>query len=330
MVDITQFQSPDYYYDSYSHFGVHEDMLKDKVRTLSYRNAMTSNREIFKDAVVLDVGCGTGILSLFAARCGARKVYAVEKSSIGEYAKEIVALNGYSDVIEVIISGIEDTELDEKVDVIISEWMGYCLFYEYMLPHVLFARDKYLKPGGTIFPNFAKLFIVAIEDREYREKKIDYWDNVYGFRFTPFKKWALLEPLVEKCPSERIRTTSSNIYTIDLNTCKVEDLDFTVDFSIVAINSDNIHAFVVWFDVEFVGKSSNRVVLSTSPYLEQTHWTQTTFYLEEPFYIESDATIKGTFSLKPNEKNPRDQDINITYTYDGRVGRPLSQDYKMR
>nr|AQT40937.1 protein arginine N-methyltransferase 1 transcript variant 30 [Homo sapiens] len=66
--------SKDYYFDSYAHFGIHEEMLKDEVRTLTYRNSMFHNRHLFKDKVVLDVGSGTGILCMFAAKAGARKV----------------------------------------------------------------------------------------------------------------------------------------------------------------------------------------------------------------------------------------------------------------
>lgn len=56
----------------------------------------------------------------------------------------------------------------EKVDIIVSEWMGYCLLYETMLPTVLYARDKYLVPGGLIFPDKCTLFITAIEDAQYK------------------------------------------------------------------------------------------------------------------------------------------------------------------
>nr|KAF6273767.1 protein arginine methyltransferase 1 [Pipistrellus kuhlii] len=66
--------SKDYYFDSYAHFGIHEEMLKDEVRTLTYRNSMFHNRHLFKDKVVLDVGSGTGILCMFAAKAGARRV----------------------------------------------------------------------------------------------------------------------------------------------------------------------------------------------------------------------------------------------------------------
>jgi len=70
--------SKDYYFDSYAHFGIHEEMLKDQVRTLSYRNAIYQNINLFKDKVVLDVGCGTGILCMFAAKAGAKQVIGVD------------------------------------------------------------------------------------------------------------------------------------------------------------------------------------------------------------------------------------------------------------
>jgi len=66
--------SKDYYFDSYAHFGIHEEMLKDEVRTLTYRNSMWHNKHLFKGKIVLDVGCGTGILSMFAAKAGAKHV----------------------------------------------------------------------------------------------------------------------------------------------------------------------------------------------------------------------------------------------------------------
>lgn len=59
-------------------------MLKDEVRTLTYRNSMYHNKHIFKDKIVLDVGSGTGILSMFAAKAGAKHVYGV-RSQITHY-----------------------------------------------------------------------------------------------------------------------------------------------------------------------------------------------------------------------------------------------------
>lgn len=69
------------------------------------------NKEKFKDKIVLDIGCGTGILSIFAARAGAKKVYAIDNANIAEYAKEIIKVNGYGEIIQVIKGKIEEIEL---------------------------------------------------------------------------------------------------------------------------------------------------------------------------------------------------------------------------
>lgn len=116
--------SADYYFDSYSHFGIHEEMLKDEIRTGSYMSAIENNPHLFKDKIVLDIGCGTGVLSMFAARAGAKRVFAIECSNIADQCKEIVELNGFGGVVEVIKGKMEEIELPlSKVDIIVSEWM---------------------------------------------------------------------------------------------------------------------------------------------------------------------------------------------------------------
>lgn len=118
---------------------------------------------------MLDVGAGTGILSIFAARAGAKHVYAVENANIAIHARNIIEKNGLSDVITVVKGKIEEIVLPvEKVDIIISEWMGYFLLYESMLDCVLYARDKYLQPDGIMFPDRAVLYLASIEDEDYR------------------------------------------------------------------------------------------------------------------------------------------------------------------
>lgn len=78
---------------------IHEIMLKDKVRTDAYRDFIYDNKNLFKDKVVLDVGCGTGILSMFCARAGAAKVIAVDNSDIVDRARENIHENGLGDII---------------------------------------------------------------------------------------------------------------------------------------------------------------------------------------------------------------------------------------
>ena len=193
--------SKDYYFDSYSHHGIHEEMLKDEVRTRTYQTAILNNKHLFENKIILDVGCGTGILSMFAVQAGARHVYAVDCSSIIEQAKKIVSDNGMSNKITLIQGKVEDITLPDNithVDIIVSEWMGYFLLYESMLNTVLYARDKWLNPTeGIVFPDKAVMYLCAAEDEQMKYERIDFWDNVYGFDMSALKEVALKEPVVD-------------------------------------------------------------------------------------------------------------------------------------
>lgn len=112
----------DPYFSSYSHFGIHEEMIKDTVRTESYMNAIIENPHLFTGKIVLDVGCGTGILSIFAARAGALHVYGIDAADVANQAFENVRDNGLARQITIIKGKVEDIELPvAKVDIIVSE-----------------------------------------------------------------------------------------------------------------------------------------------------------------------------------------------------------------
>jgi protein arginine N-methyltransferase 1 len=94
-------------------------------------------------------------------------------STIIHKAREIVETNGMTNKITLLQGKMEEVELPfPKVDIIISEWMGYFLLYESMLDTVLYARDKYLSPGGLIFPDKATIYMSGIEDGDYKDEKI--------------------------------------------------------------------------------------------------------------------------------------------------------------
>ena len=146
----------------------------------------------------MDIGAGTGILSIFAAKAGAKHVYAIEYAEIAIFAKEIIKQNGLEDKITVIKGKMEEIELPvDKVDIIISEWMGYFLLYESMLDSVLYARDKYLRKGGKMLPDRAELYIAALEDSVYKEQKKSFWNDVYGVNMSCLTPTVMREPLVD-------------------------------------------------------------------------------------------------------------------------------------
>jgi len=325
----------DYYFDSYAHFGIHEEMLKDEVRTVTYRNAMYHNRHLFKDKIVLDVGCGTGILSMFAARAGAKHVIAIDMSNIIEHAKKIVKDNGLEQVVSLVKGKVEEIgELPngiEKVDIIVSEWMGYCLFYESMLDSVIIARDRWLQPDGILFPDKARLYVTAIEDRSYKDEKINWWDNVYGFNMSHMRKVAMSEPLVDSIDPKQVVTTSALVREVDLYQYKVGDSNFRNDFTLRCRKQDYIHALVCYFDVEF-SKCHRRIGFSTSPECECTHWKQTVFYLNDYMTVNKNEELTGSISMTQNIRNKRDLDFEFNIEFNGEISQIPRQtfNYKMR
>lgn len=151
---------------------------------------------------MLDVGCGSGILSLFAAQAGARKVYAIEASNVAESARLLAAANNLDGVITVIQAKIEDitsaTIPFNSVDIIVSEPIGTYLLNERMLETYVIARDKFLKPDGRMFPKSATLYIAPFEDSEiYNEQlqKCDFWGTTdfYGLDLSVLKEKSITE-----------------------------------------------------------------------------------------------------------------------------------------
>jgi protein arginine N-methyltransferase 1 len=125
---------------SYGYLYHQKDMLQDRGRMDAYRTAILGNESCFKGKTVLDVGTGSGVLAIWAGMAGARKVYAIEATSMAQHARRLVAANGLQDVVVVLEGYMEKIELPEKVDIIISEWMGYFLLREAMFDSVLAAR----------------------------------------------------------------------------------------------------------------------------------------------------------------------------------------------
>ena len=121
----------------------HLSMLVDDVRTSSYRQAIS--QVVRKGDVVVDVGCGSGILAFLACWAGARHVYAIESEPVIEIAKLVAAKNGLQDRITFFNDVSFKVDLPEQADVIVSETMGTFGFEEGILGSLTDARDRFLK-----------------------------------------------------------------------------------------------------------------------------------------------------------------------------------------
>jgi protein arginine N-methyltransferase 1 len=234
-------------------------MLRDAARTNAYADALLKNKDFLKGKVVLDVGCGTGILCLLAAKAGAKKVIGVDMSSIIERAKKVVEKNGYSDVITLVRGKLEEVTLPVEygeVDVIVSEWMGYGLYFENMLPAVMYAKEKYLKKPtsiatssssgktsgseevstarGIVMPSDAVLFLEAVTSDTPSEDRVSWWGDVYGFDMTDMTDLFTAEAQVEVLSPSSIISDRARMHHLDITNAIDEDLDFNAPFVMVS------------------------------------------------------------------------------------------------
>ena len=171
------------YFVSYGFLYHQKDMLQDVGRMDAYRNAILRNPGCFEGKVVLDVGAGSGVLSIWAAMAGAKRVYAVEATSMAQHARRLCQQNGVGDIVVVLEGYMEQQTLPEKVDIIVSEWMGYYLLREAMIDSVIKARDTWLAPGGAMFPSHAVLSMAPLCSALYRsrvgelEEEVGAWES---------------------------------------------------------------------------------------------------------------------------------------------------------
>ncbi|XP_050235016.1 probable protein arginine N-methyltransferase 3 [Mercurialis annua] len=305
------------YFGAYSCFGIHREMISDKVRMDAYRQALLKNPSLLTGAVVMDVGCGTGILSLFAAQAGASRVIAVEASEkMATVATQIAKTNGLwhnqnqgsnqcTGVMEVVQGMVEEIDKSiqiepHSVDVLVSEWMGYCLLYETMLTSVLYARDKWLRPGGAILPDTATIYAAGFGKGG---TSLPFWENAYGLDMSCIGRELLQDaakiPIVDVVNECDLVTDFAVLQSFDLATMKPEEVDFTATTELVPL-LDKVtwcYGVVLWFDTGFTTRfcKETPAVLSTSPYTPKTHWSQTLLTFPEPISISPARTpVVGT------------------------------------
>jgi protein arginine N-methyltransferase 1 len=164
-------------------------MLRDYVRVMAYRTAIFAAA---RDRVVVDLGCGSGILSLFAAQAGARHVYAIEETKVAGLAALMFKANGFGDRITLLRGNSRELELPERADLIVHEQLGVDPFDENILATIEDARRRFLAPGGVLLPDSFEVWCVGVElpqvpsptERILCEARE--FSRIYGLDFTPY------------------------------------------------------------------------------------------------------------------------------------------------
>jgi len=274
---------------SYRDVAMHKVMLQDVVRTDAYEKAI--NEVVRPEHSVLDFGCGTGILALFAARAGAHKVIAVDRSPFIKTAKEIAVQNNF-DNIEFHHADHQSLQLDEKMDVIVSEWMGHCLFYEAMLEPLLSVRDAYLAPKGIMIPAEVSLHAGLVCDEDLLEDLSFLKGQPYGIDFSPIAHVPFQQTDLVALEPDSILESTAHLGSLNMHTVSKANSPRVFFGTLKPDSKAEIFALCGWFSSTL----SAGVELGTGPNDLPTHWDQILFPLPEPFPVDPSRELTLTVS----------------------------------
>jgi protein arginine N-methyltransferase 1 len=199
----------------------------------------------------------------------------------------------------------------EKVDVIICEWYGYFLLFNSRLKNIIYARNKFLKENGIIFPDKAILYLGAMED--YNKKSIfefNHWD----INFNCMSKLKYVTPLIEGINDTAVLSSICPIYKIDIYNIKYDDINFSNEFELIISRDGYFQGFFSFFDIEFT-KVKNYVRFNTSPFNVFTKYYQCLFYIKNDYYLQKDDIIKGSICCVNDKKNNDTTILNIKILY---------------
>jgi len=233
----------------------HARMLHDDRRTNDYITAL--QRAVRPGDVVLDLGTGSGVLAIAAARAGARHVYAVEASDIADVAERVFAANGVQDRVTLIRGWSRDAELPEPADLLVAEVIGNEPLEEEILETTLDARRRLLKPGGRMIPHALELIArpVLLPDAEARQRAIgqqavERWRHVYGIEFQPLLDAAFPGPVNNPTEAEVLARWPPvgppvSLTTVELGRFERPTVDACADLTVA--HGTSVNAIAVTF-----------------------------------------------------------------------------------
>ena len=185
----------------------HARMLHDERRTSAYLSAIAA--AVRPGDVVLDIGTGSGVLAVAAARAGARRVYAVEATDIADVAERVFAANGVQDRVTLVRGWSRHISLPERADVLVSEIIGSEPLEEEILETTSDARRRLLEPGARMIPGSLTLLArpLLIPEREARQRAVgrravERWRGLYGIEFEALRDAATDGPVLAPVEGE--------------------------------------------------------------------------------------------------------------------------------
>lgn len=279
----------------------HFDMLADTDRNDAFEKAI--NKVINEQSSVLDIGTGSGLLSMMAARKGAKSVVACEVNpDIAKVAERVVAANGFKDKIKVFAKHSdaleEGKDFEEKFDVIVSEILDSGGLGEGVLPSLRYANEHFAKSNATIIPAGISMQAKLVEIP--RLHKVNPIRNVSGFDLSIFDEFSVSDSYNLVNLNHEAHKGLSNVFPLRAYDFYNIPSPITLDqpeeesYAIACTNDGLLQGVAFWFDLHMDREDT----LSSGPEGELVHWQQAIYYFETPLAVKKgeNITIKTLYS----------------------------------
>ena len=285
----------------------HRTLIEDRVRNVALHEAL--RRLIVPgETVVADIGAGTGLLGLLAAKLGAKRVYLIEAAAVADVARRVAKANRIE---RCTVVPVHSTALSDppRVDVVVSETLGNYPFEENIIQTLADARRRFLKPGGTIVPASLEQFVApVIASRCYDELSV--WDHVgFDLDFAPAKAMSLnniyvrtfgLRELLEEGRSAR--RWDAIEFAKDASPRRKGGAQWRIDAPL------RVWGFALWWRAELVPGVS----LATGPDAPRTHWEQLYLPVLRPLSLGAGETLG--IEIRSTSDYERGTDVAWTVT----------------
>lgn len=271
----------------------YRQLIDDPVRLGAFQRAISTL--VRPGDVVADIGCGLGTYAIFAARAGARRVFAVDDTPIVEVAREVVRDSGADGVVELIAGYSTALEPPERCDVVIFEDYLTTLISPGKARVVADIETRWLKPGGRLVPPRARLWLAPIEDPE-GHLRIDrfHWskDRVFGIDLSATRRRVFATAHSRKLGAGALLTAPEMVHDYDL--LHLKRVEVSATRTLTASRDGVIHGVLLWFELELGGGW-----LATGPLAPPSAWQQTLFPLASPIAVSQGAPIELQLQAAP-------------------------------
>ena len=269
----------------------HYGYLSDRVKLEQYQAAI--DRLVRPEHVVLDLGCGSGLLGLMALRAGVSKVLFVEEGAIIEVARQTVANAGFADKAEFFKANSFELTLPEPVDVAICDHVGYFGFDYGILDLLADAKQRFLKPNGIIVPAQIELKLAPVESIACRRLVGQWRDGSVPDEYSWLGTTAANTKHATRFEREELLAAEETLATLELGAEATPFLSWSAEFN--CTRDGTLDGVAGWFDCRLI----DDVHMTNSPVTEEhLDRPQAFFPLDAPVAVTAGERIRVTMMAR--------------------------------